>query len=479
MNTEVKNGQRVKKIILFLLPLPLIIGTIGYYWSGMTLWDSLYFALKLYGLEWESDVKNSYVEVAKWMAPFLTAAGLATIIKNVFLFLRRRMVILFYKNATAVYSNSSRGELVCNNMEGGILCTEKPLKRVKNHIILFDSDEENMLFYQKHKEYFQDNKHKKTVYLCLNEVNSGLLKEDMDNVRIFNANDIIARDLWKRIKMWNCSNKQENQKVAILGFDGLGQRILWFGLQLNLYGKDQCVEYHVFGNSELYEATQRHFQTMNRDLIYYHGTDCEKKWDILRDVDYVIVAQQAGVELLQSLYLSCEKAKIHYYSPKDEKMTAYMNVGRLFPFGEDNYIFSNENIRTDKLYERAKKMNYDYLLSLGGDCSLDSEEEWRKLDGFTKGSNISACDYREVVWELNAYNKEHNIEMDLEEYAYLEHLRWSRYHLLNGWKYGVPANGKNKDKTQKIHVCLKAYEDLSWEDQEKDRQNIRDILEVK
>ena len=267
MNTEEKNEEKIKKLILLLLPIPLIIGTIGYYLAGMTFLDSLYFSVRLYGLEWESDAKNIYVEIARWTAPFLTAAGFATIIRSLYTFLRKRLVILFYKDATAVYSNSARGELVCSNMKGSILCTEKPLKRVKNHIILFDSDEDNLLFYQKNKDYFQDDKRKKTVYLCLNEINSCMLKEEMDNVRIFNANDIIARDLWKKIKMWNCPNKQETKKVAILGFDGLGQRILRFGLQLNLYGKDQCVEYHVFGDGELYEATQRHFQTMNRDMI--------------------------------------------------------------------------------------------------------------------------------------------------------------------------------------------------------------------
>lgn len=476
MNTEEKYGATIKKIVWVLLPIPLIIGTIGYYISGMSLLDSLYFGIRLYGLEWESDVKNIYVEAARWTAPFLTAAGFVTIISSVYSFVHKRMVILFYKNAVAVYTNSARGELVCSNMKGSILCSKTPLKRVKNHIILFDTDEENILFYRTHKDFFQNKKKRRTVYLCLNETDSCLLKPDMDNVCIFNAYDMIARDLWKSIKLWNCEKREDVQKVALLGFDSLGQRILRYGLQMNIYAENQCVEYHILGESSLYEAANRHFQPFNGDKLFFHGEVGEDKWKLLRDADYVIVAQDATIELLQGLFYNCEKAKIYYYNPAGEQISEYLNTDRLVAYGEDELIFTTENVRTDKLYERAQDVNYQYLVSTQQEGIKSKEEEWRALDGFTKGSNISSCDYSEVVLELEAFSQKNGFEITLEEYARFEHIRWSRYHLLNGWKYGVPEGGKNKDKERRIHTCLIPYEELSETEKEKDRQNIRNIL---
>lgn len=483
MYTEEKLYENISKLILVLLPLPLFVGTVGYHMAGHTLADAVYYSICLYGLDWDGSACNGFIEAARWTAPLLTVAGLATVVKNVYSFFRRRFIGIFHRDGTAIYSDSERAKILNNNIPNSVLCGKKPLKHVRNHIILFDSDEDNLLFYQKYQSYFQDGKGKKTVYLCLNEVDSNMLKSDMDNVRILNANDIIARSLWKDIKLWNTPEKEATKKVAILGFDSLGQRILRFGLQMNLYGKKQCVEYHVFGESELYRVSHENFQTMNRDQILFHGEEDEDKWSILKQADVIIAAGASTIEMLQSLHRSCEKADIYYYCPTGEKITDYIRADRLFAYGEDSSVFSYEHIRTDELYESAKKLNYAYCCSreeaekkLQAQKEKEMEEEWRKLDGFTKGSNISSSDFGEVIRQLDASNRENNIVSNVEEFAELEHIRWCRYHLLNGWKYGIPENGKNKDMEKRIHKCLLPYADLPEEEKEKDRQVIKGNL---
>lgn len=483
MNTEEKLFDNLRKIIIVLLPIPLIVGAVGYYNEGLPLADAIYYGVRLYGLEWEGGVNNKYIEIARWTAPLLTAAGLAAFIESVYVFLHNKWIVFLHKDTTAIYSSSGRGRILNHNIPNSVVCAEKPLKHMKNHIILFDSDKENLLFYQRHKSFFQNGKYKSMVYLFLNEVDSNMLKQDFDNVSILNANDIIARALWKTVKLWNCAEKHRTQKVVILGFDALGQRILRFGLQMNLYAKQQCMEYHIFGNSELFEASHRYFQTMNRDTITYHSEEDEDKWSILEKADYIIVSKPATIELLQSLYYGCEKANIYYYSPANEKVTDYIKTDRLCAFGEDQLIYSNEYIKTDQLYEAAKKLNYRYISSQTGaenksemQTAKEMEEEWRKLDGFTKGSNISSSDYSEVIRELGSYGKENEDIVNLEELAELEHIRWCRYHLLNGWKYGVPADGKNKDMEKRIHKCICPYAELSEEEKEKDRQVIKNDL---
>ena len=74
---------------------------------------------------------------------------------------------------------------------------------------------------------------------------------------------------------------------------------------------------------------------------------------------------------------------------------------------------------------------------------------------------------------------ENNGLENLEEFAELEHIRWCRYHLLNGWKFGVPGNGANKDMKRKIHKCICMYSELPEKEKEKDRQVIKNDLKFK
>ena len=69
-------------------------------------------------------------------------------------------------------------------------------------------------------------------------------------------------------------------------------------------------------------------------------------------------------------------------------------------------------------------------------------------------------------------------QAELERLAELEHIRWCRYHLLNNWQYGTPDNGKNKDAVRRIHTLLVPYAALPEAEKEKDRENIRVMLDI-
>ena len=73
--------------------------------------------------------------------------------------------------------------------------------------------------------------------------------------------------------------------------------------------------------------------------------------------------------------------------------------------------------------------------------------------------------------------KEQDVEQ-MERLAELEPIRRCRYHFLNNWKYGVPENGKNKDMERRIHKLLIPYGQLEEAEKEKDRENIRILLEL-
>lgn len=474
-NMKEQQINHIKKTIYILLPVPLILGFYGYYISGQSIADSLYYAVCLYGFEWDSIANNIYIEIARWSAPFVAAAGVASIIKSVLLYFRSKIITVFSKDAVAVYSNSVTGEIINENIKNSILC-KIPSRFVKNHIIAFETDKENLLFYQKYKEIF-NKKQETNVYLCLNEIDSNLLKAEMDNVRTFCWNEIIARDLWKKIKLWNCKNRTKIQKIVIIGFEKLGQEILDVGLQMNLYDKNQCIEYHVFGEERVYCTARKYFQTMNGDIVIYHRGDFVDDLEVISEADYIIVSRNEKIETLQSIYYSTEKAKIYYYSRENERFFDYTKMNRMYSFGEDCEVYTNENIRLDKIYARAKRAHYNYVCNAGTlEASSNIDAEWRKLDGFTKGSNLSSSDYQLILQEVVHTDKENEKTIQLEEYAELEHIRWCRYHFINGWKYGIPENGKNKDMDKKIHICLCPYMELPEEEKVKDRQAIEEVL---
>lgn len=471
MNKEEKLFKCFKYFLVVLFPIPLLMGTIGYYMSGQTLADSIYYSISLYAFNWDSIANNVWIEIARWMAPIVTATGLITIIKKAYEFLHDKMICFMCKDATAIYSNIEAGRILKETIPHSILSEEMELKKVKNHIILFENDKDNLIFYQKNKNYFENKNNTKSVYLCLNDINLNALKTDMGNVRIFKAGDVIARKLWKQIRMWQRRNEKSTFKIVIAGFSGLGQSVLNYGLQVNLFSGKQSIEYHVIGESEVYQASHKNLKTMNCDKIVFHGKD-ESVWEVSTNADYIILTDEVSYEWIEGMHYAFENAQIYYYSPETENITDYIKLDNVFSFGENEIIYTDENIRTNKLYKLAMQENYNYILNNvnTNDFFSSMEEEWDKLDGFTKGSNISSSDYGVVIQEICGLEK---LAKDLiEELAELEHIRWGRYHLINHWIYGIPKSGKNKDSEKRIHRCLCPYSELSEDDKEKDRQVI-------
>ena len=66
----------------------------------------------------------------------------------------------------------------------------------------------------------------------------------------------------------------------------------------------------------------------------------------------------------------------------------------------------------------------------------------------------------------------------MELLAELEHIRWCRYHQFHNWRMGIPKNGARKDATLRIHKDLIPYDELTEEEKEKDKDNIRMLLKL-
>mgnify|MGYP003309748880 FL=1 len=146
-------------------------------------------------------------------------------------------------------------------------------------------------------------------------------------------------------------------------------------------------------------------------------------------------------------------------------------------------VITEENIKTDRLYRLAKKVNYEYTVQYDNtgthswtqpDVEMKMEEAWEKLDGFKKGSNVACADYHEIrlmVMKAFGINQEAISSEQEEMLAEMEHIRWSRYHYVNHWHY---ADVRNDDK--RLHHLLKPYAELPEQEKKKDKDAFRVLL---
>ena len=132
-----------------------------------------------------------------------------------------------------------------------------------------------------------------------------------------------------------------------------------------------------------------------------------------------------------------------------------------------------------EMIERAKAINEAY----SGKHS-ERDDEWMQLNAFTKGSNICSAAF------VKMHRENYANHMKFDKMAEIEHIRWCRYHLAHGWRYGNPLdadkspivfteetlisaamNPKNRDEegrslietkdvNEKWHTCLVSFDKL-------------------
>ena len=453
---EKQTGNILKKIIPLLCIVPFGLGTAGYILAGERVTDALYYSFSLYFVNLNSDAYNVAIEIARWLAALVTTVGVLYVLRQIWMKLERRFQCC-RRDSVAVYSDEDLRITFQKKAHPVIYCGRNLCPAAKSQIIMLNTDADSLSFYEEHKEHMKHG----NIYIGLKEIEYGLMK-DAPNVTFYDIDGAIARILWKSIGLWEQGRKE--LAITILGNGHLGQNILNYGLLLNLFSLDQKLSYHFIGSDSLYQAAHGGIKTCNKDSVTYHSSD-DNIWDIMKQSDLVIVSEKVSVEMLQAIGICCKNSSVYYYAPQNGVPAEYLNLPNIKPFGRDTEIYTDENIRGGKLIEQAKKLNYDYAMKYGGMVHTDAEQEWNKLDGFLKWSNISSADFNEVLRALIHLKP----NMDKEELAELEHIRWCRFHFLNYWEYGVPENGAAKDKDKKIHKCLCAYSEMSEEDKAKDR----------
>ena len=462
--------MNIKKLLLrSALLIPLILGTLGFLSEGSPFNDALFSAITLYALEYGDGGNNLLVEIARWTAPLATASGLLILLSQ----LRERLHdYLLYRQgkAVAVYgSNRDTARLLRQLGDCGIEGGSKLVKAQK--YILAGDEAFNLAFYNRHREKLENS----SVYLKCSTIPAQ--SSSPANLRLYSPEETAARLFWKRSNVLALSEQNGHRmNIVILGFGRLGEHLLTTALQQNIFHPDQAIAYHVFGNDDGFIATHRQLKEISDPVTFYTAPWYDHS-DLLDKAAMVRVAEQENQTALVGRLLSTlTRETVHVFAEGSFGLEILDEQDRLQIFRWKTEAASPEQIFSTKLYEDAMQLNLSYAVRYS-DSAGTAEEEWAKLNGFTRYSNISSADYFEVLRALLGINKQPDSYAALsddwiEHLAELEHIRWCRYHYLHNWSCGIPENGKAKDSAKRIHRSLIPYAQLTENEKMKDRENI-------
>lgn len=466
--------MKTLKISYIFLILPLILGIIGLTEAQIPMSDALFYSFSMYFVAYEGPAYNYYVEAARWLAPIMTFSSVLMF----FSYYRQRIYnyIKYQRNDSVVlYGNAELCSIIKQSLNNPIIETED-FEFVKAHrYILCGAEEENLLFYENHKEKLRDKK----VYIQCETLRSQLISND--NVKLFNMNEISARLYWNKFDIKKILANIKDAHIVLIGFENLGKEIILQALQNNIFDPGQHITYDVFGEEEHFTSIYSSLANISDTVVFYDRW--ESHLDLINKADVVIVCEQNNqLSIIQTLLMQTTINEIEVFADNPSIYDLLSEQNRLNIFDFKQLALTKENIFNERTLDVAKRLNlrYAHLYNNVEENEVNKELEWNKLDTFTKYSNISSTDYHVTRlkliqdWDLNNLTDER-----IDYLAHLEHIRWSRYHYLSNWKYGIPANGKNKDSKQKIHIDLIPYEKLSKVEKDKDRDTVKLLLEFK
>ena len=463
----------------FLFFLPGLLGLVGLFAvAGETFSDSLFNCVTMYVLNYTTSPPNILVELARLTAPLSTASGVLLAVSAA----RERVRNYFrYRggNSVAVYGpEEDKAELLKqlgkHGIDGGTGFVQA------QRYILLDGEDQNFSFYNRHRETLQD----VSVYIKCRSIQAQSVSSA--SLRLFCPEETAARLFWKRRSLFEVSRRHGHRlQIVFLGFGKLGEELLTYALQDNIFSPDQQFEYHIFGNGAHFTAMHTQLDAIS-DALVFHSEPWYESIPLLEQAQAVIVlTQEEQLLLMHELLLATSCRMIDVFAVDEGALGLLAEQDRLALFSWKRESLKLEHIFSDALILLAKQINLHYANLYGGTdgSSRDLEAEWQKLDAFTRYSNISAADYHEIRLGMLAAAGQPadaaRISPDVMELlAELEHIRWSRYHYLNNWRYAIPEDGSRKDKERRFHADLLPYRELSDSEKEKDRESVRQLLSM-
>lgn len=469
-----KKRTVIWKRLLFLLPF--LLGTVGLTLGGQRLTDAMYHSVQYYVLNYSDPSPNVLTDLCRWTAPLATASGVLLLISSI----SRRFSAawkLRTADSVAVYGpedvkRAMLRELGNRGVDGGTDFV--PAKRY----LLLGTQAENFAFWTEHVTKLLSAE----VYLCCDTLPGQSVSAP--NLHLFQPSELAARIFWKQAELYPLSCELGHRMtIALIGCGRLGDALLYWGLQNNIFDPEQKLTYQIYGESETFPRLYPQLEHITDPLEFYPD-GWQNHLQALADADRILVLPAEGQEALVARLLELLPGKTLDVLTGESLLIRMLDGQKwLRIFDLRSEALSAARIMGDDLLHAAKRINlrYAHLYSGVPETERRAQDEWEKLDAFTRYSNISSADYHEIrLRMLAAMGAKPDgtglTDAQREGLAELEHIRWCRYHWLNNWRHGIPENGKAKDADRRIHVDLIPYRDLTDAEKQKDRDTIEVML---
>ena len=468
--------NRIKLLLKYLaFLLPLVLGAGGLMNAGENTLNAVFSSVTMYALNYGDPPANWMVQLARWLAPVATMSGIALVF-----FAAARTVSARLKylsgNSVVVYGEDPLPQNLKKECDCPTTVGVDKLLPAHRYVLLWE-EEKNMDFFLTHQEKLKE----KQVYMRCDTLQSQISAGA--KLHLFSAEETGARLYWKQAGMYSLSCARNHElNIVLIGFGKLGEELLTWGLQNNVFHPDQKITYHIYGDAEHFLLLHHELGNIS-DPVIQHDETWDRDLENVRRADRIIVCEQEQqMKTVQELVLAIPGKRLDILTEEPEMLNMIEEKDRFSVFSWRSETMRPRNIFDEQTLERAKAVNlrYAHLYNSVEETKENAEIEWEKLNCFTRYSNISAADYHEIRQQMTEQWGDRELTSDqLELLSELEHIRWCRFHYLNNWKYGQLPDGARKDGIRRIHRDLMPYAELDEATKEKDRENIRVMMEIR
>ena len=291
-----------------------------------------------------------------------------------------------------------------------------------------------------------------------------------DNLTFFDPDTCCARLYWQRHPP-----QSPTERMVIVGDGSSLAAILEEGLCRNILDPDQQIQYIVIGDTAAFCRNHPDLALVCDPALGFSDrlTILDGPWNqdlsLLAGADRLIFCGEDETitrEQLTDLFRYCPVRGV-----------VHARLSSPWPgvevFGAPEELFTPELVLHGQLDRLARRLHEIYRAKSGGEVP-----PWSELSGFTRRSNLASADHLPVklalllgreaeitpqacreAWEI--FSRTQGEARD--RLRRIEHLRWTRFHLLNNWHY-APV----RDNARRLHPMLARFEDLSQADQAKD-----------
>ena len=472
-------NQILRRLKYPLLCLPLILGLIGLLTAGESFGNSLYSALSMYLLQYQSAGPNFLTNLARWTAPLATILGLLSSIPSVcerfHNFTRWRA-----GKSVAVYGPEPEKTLLLAQLGRRGIAGKPGFVRAGRYVLL-GGETENFLFWAEHHRQLEF----VPVYLRCHCLPSQSVSDPM--LRLFCPEETAARLFWSERCLYELSSGcGHRMRIVLLGFGRLGEELLNFAVLDNIFSPEQHIEYHVFGGCSAFTGAHPQLGETG-DSVIAHSEPWYDSLPLLEEAQAVIVLEQENqLELLKNLLLALRRQEIDVFDAGGGECELLSGRERLRLFAWRERAFSPKYIFSDLMTERAKRINARFaaLRSKTAETPESMKAQWQELDTFARYALISQADYHDIRLKMLAVIGKPpdpsvlSPEL-LDQLAQLEHLRLCRYYYLNNYRPGVPENGSREDPLHRVNALLVSYDALPDEEKDFRHETVRVLLGIK